>query len=127
MRSAPRLVIVALLGLLSALPAAPAVASAEPATPAVLSDLSSDVSADVSADDQVVAQQPTTTKPAPSSPGATAPSGPKLQPETENDQQESKRKLVMGVASVVLVGIVIWGRSIRSKRRKKQQGAGSGG
>jgi hypothetical protein len=123
MRSAPRLVIVALLGLLSALPAAPAVASAEPATPAVLSD----VSADVSADDQVVAQQPTTTKPAPSSPGATAPSGPKLQPETENDQQESKRKLVMGVASVVLVGIVIWGRSIRSKRRKKQQGAGSGG
>lgn len=118
MRSAPRLVIVALLGLLlalsPALPAGPAAATAV-AAPAV--------SADDEAVDEAVAQPPTTTtKPPASSPGATAPSGPKLEPESENDQAESRRKLIMGVASVVLVGIVLWGRSVRAKRRKKLQG-----
>jgi hypothetical protein len=114
MRSAPRLVIVALLGLLlalsSVLPAGPAAAVAV-AAPAV------------SAADEAVAQPPTTTtRPPASSPGATAPSGPKLEPESENDQAESRRKLIMGVASVALVGLVLWGRSVRSKRRKKMQG-----
>lgn len=122
MRSAPRLVIVALLGLLlalsSALPAGPAAATAV-AAPAV----SAGAVPAVFADDEAVAQPPTTTTTPPaSSPGATAPSGPKLAPESENDQAESRRKLIMGVASVVLVGIVLWGRSVRAKRRKKLQG-----
>lgn len=51
-------------------------------------------------------------------PGDTAPSGPELKPDTEADKAESRRKLVMGITSVVLVGIVIWGRSVRRKRKK---------
>lgn len=108
MRSASRLVIVALLGLFLALPAVPAAAAlpAEVASPAVSAPVGG-----LGGFDRLVVQ-PTT----PSSPGATAPSGPKLEPETEQDQAESRRKLIMGVTSVVLIGIVIWGRSIRRKR-----------
>ncbi len=106
MRSASRIVIVALLGLSLALPVLPAASAA--AAPA----------------DRLVVQPSTPNTP--SSPGATAPSGPKITPDTQAEKDESQRKLVMGVSSVVLIGIVIWGRSVRSKRRKKQQGAGSG-
>jgi hypothetical protein len=103
MRSAARLVIVALLGLFLALPAV-SVASAATAT-----------------DDDVVV----TTTTAPSSPpSATSGAGTigKLNPEQESDKAESKRKLIMGVASVVLLGLVIWGRSVRRKRRAGADG-----
>lgn len=65
----------------------------------------------------VAGQQPT---PPPTGP-STAPSAPtvELDPaKSEADEQESRRKLVMGITSVVLVGIVIWGRSIRRKKAK---------
>jgi len=65
----------------------------------------------------VAGQQPA---PPPTGP-STATSAPtvELDPaETEADQAETRRKLVMGVASVVLIGIVIWGRSIRRKKAK---------
>jgi len=108
MRSAPRLVIVALLGLFLALPvtATALPASADPAGSLVV--------------------QPTSPSPSPSpsSPGASAPSGPKLQPDQEADKAESQKKLIMGGASVVLLGLVIWGRSIRRKRRKAAEGGG---
>lgn len=108
MRSASRLVIIALLGLFVALPLTALAASASTGAPP-------------SADDEVVVVQPTTTSPSVTAP----PGGPgKLEPDTEADQAESRRKLVMGVSSVVLIGLVIWGRSIRRKKRKKQEGAG---
>ncbi|MGB3441212.1 MAG: hypothetical protein WBA97_20875 [Actinophytocola sp.] len=65
----------------------------------------------------VAGQQPA---PPPTGP-STAPSAPtmELEPaETEADRAESKRKIVMGVVSVLLIGIVVWGRSIRRKRAK---------
>jgi hypothetical protein len=106
MRSASRLVIVALLGLFLAVPATVTAlpAAAEPGDSLVV--------------------QPTSPSPAPSpsSPGASAPAGPKLQPDTEADKAESRRKLIMGAASVVLLGLVIWGRSVRRKRRKAAEG-----
>ena len=104
MRRAPRLMIIILLGLFLALPAV-ATVSALPAAAQTA--------------DRLVAQPST----APSSPGATtAPAGPKLTPDTENDQAESKRKLVLGVTAVILLGIVIWGRSVRRKRKKAETG-----
>jgi hypothetical protein len=110
MRSATRLVIIALLGLFLALPVASFAGSF------------SGPSASASAEsvDRLVAQptQPTV----PSSPGATAPSGPKLQPDTEADRLETRRKLIMGVTSIVLIALVVWGRSVRRKRRKALEG-----
>lgn len=98
MRSASRLVILALSVLLLALP----MTVAEAAAPAA---------------EHAVAGQPT--QPPPTDPGATAPPGPTLEPaDTEAERAESRRKLVMGIASVVLIGIVIWGRSIRKKKAK---------
>jgi len=106
MRSAPRLVIIALLGLFLALPvtATALPASAEPGDSLVV--------------------QPSSPSPSPSSPGASAPAGPKLQPDTEADKAESKKKLIMGAVSVVLLVVVIWGRSIRRKRRKATEAPG---
>lgn len=103
MRSAVRLLVVTLLGLIVALLPVHAVADSYP------SDREYGL---------VAGQQPT---PPPTGP-STAPSAPtvELDPaETEADKAESRRKIVMGVASVVLVGIVIWGRSIRRKKAKK--------
>ncbi len=103
MRSAVRLLVVTLLGLLVALLPVHAVADSYP------SDREYGL---------VAGQQPT---PPPTGP-STAPSAPtvELDPaETEADRAESRRKIVLGVASVVLVGIVIWGRSIRRKKAKK--------
>lgn len=103
MRSAIRLLVVTLLGLIVALLPVHAVADSYP------SDREYGL---------VAGQQPT---PPPTGP-STAPSAPtvELDPaETEADRAESRRKIVMGVASVVLVGVVIWGRSIRRKKAKK--------
>jgi hypothetical protein len=109
MRSASRLVIVALLGVFLALPAV-SVLSALPASaqPVVRA-------ADTDDEGAVV----TTTAP----PSSVQPGPGKLTPDTEADKAETKRKLIMGVTSVVLVGLVIWGRSIRRKRRKDTEGA----
>lgn len=100
MRNASRLVIVALSLLVLALPVSAAGAQPREDHPHYL-----------------VAGQPPTAPP--SQPGATAPAGPTLEPaDTEADRAESRRKLVMGIASVVLVGIVVWGRSIKRKKAK---------
>jgi hypothetical protein len=121
--------IIALLGIFLALPAVTALpASAEPAGRVPAKDLGGNLAAD-RAENLTgnpagnLAAQPTPTAPTgPSSPGGTAPSGPKLQPDTEADEAESRRKLIMGATSVVLLGIVIWGRSIRRKRKKAAEG-----
>ncbi|WP_460405847.1 hypothetical protein [Actinophytocola sediminis] len=55
----------------------------------------------------------------PAQPSAPAPDGPAIeQPETEAERGDTRRKLVMGIASAVLLGIVVWGRSIRRKKAK---------
>ena len=104
MRNAARLVIVALTALLLAVPVGVAGVSA---------------GAETGADQRThaVAGQPTAT--APSDPDATAPAGPTLDPaQTEADKADQRRKLVMGIASAVLIGIVVWGRSVRRKKAK---------
>jgi hypothetical protein len=104
MRSAVRLLVVTLMGLVVALLPVHAVADSYP------SDREYGL---------VAGLQPT---PPPTGP-STAPSAPtvELDPaETEADRAESRRKIVMGVASVLLVGMVIWGRSIRRKKAKKK-------
>jgi hypothetical protein len=68
--------------------------------------------------DRLVAQPSTS----PSAPGTTAPAGPKLKPETEDDKAESKRKLIIGGLAAALLVIVFWGRSVR---RKGQKASGS--
>ena len=98
MHSAVRLLVVTLVGLVLALLPVHAVAEPHP------SDREYGL---------VAGQQP--------APPSTAPSAPtvELDPaETEADRAESRRKITMGVASVVLVGLVIWGRSIRRKKAK---------
>lgn len=102
MRSAIRLLVVTLTGLLVAL--LPVHASAEPHP----SDREYGL---------VAGQQPTPPPTGPST-ATTAPTVDLDPAETEADRQESRRKLVMGITSVVLVGIVIWGRSIRRKKAK---------
>ncbi|WP_103353072.1 hypothetical protein [Amycolatopsis sp. CA-128772] len=53
-------------------------------------------------------------------PAQTQPPGPVLDPaQTDKANTEKTRnKLVAGLIAVVLLGIVIWGRKIRSKRAK---------
>jgi hypothetical protein len=102
MRSAIRLLVVTLTGLIVAL--LPVHAFAEPQ----LSNREYGL---------VAGQQPT---PPPTGP-STATSAPTvdLEPaDTEADRKESRNKLIMGITSAVLVGIVIWGRSIRRKKAK---------
>jgi hypothetical protein len=110
MRSATRLMIIALLGLSLALLAAlsaPSIAAAAPVErPA--------------GDDVVV----TTTKATSAPPSSSAGTIEKLNPEQEADKNTQRRKLIMGVTSAVLVGLVIWGRSIRRKRKKAAEGGG---
>jgi hypothetical protein len=105
MRSATRLMIITVLGLFLAFPAVSA--AADPI--------------ERIADDEAVQ---TTTAPPPSATTTpeTAQRIPLDKPETEADQAEDKRKLIMGVTSVVLLGLVIWGRSVRRKRRKATEG-----
>ena len=104
MRSATRLVIIALLGLFLAFPAVVG-GRGDPAERV--------------GDDEAVQ---TTTAPPPARLRTTARGYQLDKPETEADQAETRRKLVMGVTSVVLLGIVIWGRSVRRKRRKATEG-----
>ncbi|KAA9148996.1 hypothetical protein FPZ12_044145 [Amycolatopsis acidicola] len=89
-------------GLLCSLSAPAAVAVAATPAPAVA------VSAPVAGAAQPVVEQ--TTQP-----------GPTIDPADNEraNQQKTKSKIVVGVLAVVLAGIVIWGRSIRGKRRKK--------
>jgi hypothetical protein len=98
MRSATRLLIVVLSALSLALPLSATATAEEDPIP-------------------VVAVEQTTP---PATTDATAPSGPELEHETEADQADTRRKLVMGIASVVLLGLVIWGRSVRRKRAKAE-------
>lgn len=102
MRSATRLLVVTLLGVLVALSAV-SVAVAEPDS--------------AERDNGLVVQ---TTTPPP--PATTVPSVDIERPESEEDRKETQRKLVMGIVSAVLVGIVIWGRSVRRKRKKASEG-----
>jgi hypothetical protein len=102
MYSATRLLVVTLTGLFVALLPVHALAESSP------SDREYGL---------VAGQQPA---PPPTGPTtqATAPTVDLNPAESEADQQESRRKLVMGITSAVLVGIVIWGRSIRRKKAK---------
>jgi hypothetical protein len=102
MRSALRLLVVTLTGLLVALLPVHAFAESHPAN----------------REYGLVAEQPPAPPPTGPTTGATAPTVDLDPAETEADQKESRRKLVMGITSVVLVGIVIWGRSIRRKKAK---------
>jgi hypothetical protein len=102
MRSAIRLLVVTLTGLIVALLPVHAFAEPQPSNREY---------------GLVAGQQPT---PPPTGP-STATSAPtvELDPaESEADRQESRNKLIMGITSAVLVGIVIWGRSIRRKKAK---------
>jgi hypothetical protein len=107
MRSVTRLLLIGLFGLLLVMPALPACS-----TPAGGTDTTTAIA---------VAQQPTTPPPA-SVPGATttAQPGVEVNAPSEADGEKTRRKLVMGVTSAVLVAIVIWGRSVRRKRAKKK-------
>lgn len=102
MRSATRLLVVTLAGLVVALLPVHALAESYP------SDREYGI---------VAGQQPA---PPPTGPptATTAPTVDLDPAETEEDRQESRRKLVMAIASVVLIGVVIWGRSVRRKRAK---------
>lgn len=53
-------------------------------------------------------------------PVQTQPPGPVLDPaQTDKaNSEKTKNKLIAGVVAVVLLGIVIWGRRIRSKKAK---------
>lgn len=102
MRSAIRLLVVTLTGLIVALLPVHAFAEPQPSNREY---------------GLVAGQQPT---PPPTGP-STATSAPtvELDPaDSEADRQESRNKLIMGITSAVLVGIVIWGRSIRRKKAK---------
>ncbi|MEU7786134.1 MULTISPECIES: hypothetical protein [unclassified Amycolatopsis] len=54
-------------------------------------------------------------------PAQTQPPGPVLDPaQTDKaNTEKTKNKLVAGLIAVVLLGIVVWGRRIRSKKAKK--------
>lgn len=99
MRSATRLLVVTFTGIIVAL--LPVHAFAEPHQ----------------ADREygLVAHQPppTTTEP-------TAPPVSRIKTDAEEaeDRAESRRKLIMGITSVVLLAAVIWGRSVRRKKAK---------
>lgn len=102
MRSATRLLVVTLTGLIVALLPVHAFAESQPSNREY---------------GLVAGQQPT---PPPTGP-STATSAPTVEidpAETEADRQESRNKLIMGIISAVLVAIVIWGRSIRRKKAK---------
>ncbi|PXY32334.1 hypothetical protein BAY60_08670 [Prauserella muralis] len=47
--------------------------------------------------------------------------GPTLDPQTEADERNTKNKLIVGGAAAVLLGIVVWGRHVRNKKRKAKK------
>ncbi|HET6502328.1 MAG TPA: hypothetical protein VFG87_16355 [Amycolatopsis sp.] len=53
-----------------------------------------------------------------------APPGPRIDPaETAKaNAEQTKSKIIVGVIALVLAGLVVWGRSIRRKRRKAAGG-----
>jgi hypothetical protein len=102
MRSAIRLLVVTLTGLIVALLPVHAFAEPQPANREY---------------GLVAGQQPTPPPTGPST-ATTAPTITLDPAEQEAKSQEQKRKIVMGVTSAVLIGIVIWGRSIRRKKAK---------
>jgi hypothetical protein len=55
---------------------------------------------------------------------ATAPPGPRIDPAdtAKANAQKTKTKIIVGIIALVLAGIVVWGRSIRRKKRKAAQG-----
>jgi hypothetical protein len=61
-------------------------------------------------------------------PAQSVPPGPVLDPaETDKaNSQKTKNKLVAGGVAVVLLGIVVWGRRIRTKKRKKDSDKSQG-
>ncbi|EID53680.1 hypothetical protein [Saccharomonospora xinjiangensis] len=44
--------------------------------------------------------------------------GPALDPQTEAEAEKNRSKIVVGVIAAVLLGIVVWGRYLRSKKAK---------
>jgi hypothetical protein len=58
----------------------------------------------------------------------TAPPGPRIDPSdnARANAEKTKSKIVVGVLAVVLAAIVLWGRSIRRKRRKKSSDQAKG-
>lgn len=63
---------------------------------------------------------PAQSKPKPSQ----ADPGPLIDPENSEraNSERTKNKLIVGGVTVVLLGIVLWGRRIRSNRRRKVKG-----
>ncbi len=61
-------------------------------------------------------------------PTQSVPPGPVLDPaETDRaNSEKTKNKLVAGGVAVVLLGIVVWGRRIRAKKRKKDKDKAAG-
>ena len=102
MRSATRLLVVTLTGFIVALLPVHALAESQPSNREY---------------GLVAGQQPTPPPTGPST-ATTAPSITLDPADSEAKSREQKRKLVMGITSAVLVGIVIWGRSIRRKKAK---------
>lgn len=43
--------------------------------------------------------------------------GPQLDPQTEADAEKDRSRLIVGVVAAVLLGIVLWGRWARSKKK----------
>ena len=56
----------------------------------------------------------------PQPPNPTAPPGVNI--DTEQQSENAKSKLVVGIVAVVLLGIVVVGRNSHNKRRKAAQG-----
>jgi hypothetical protein len=106
MRRAIRFLVVAVFAALVFLPVEPATAA--PSGPGVLGGA------------VLAASQPTAT------PNPSAPAGVKLNPEQQQPPNKSKQKVVIGVIAALLLVIVYFGRTSRTKRRKKAQKATSG-
>ncbi|WP_424189524.1 hypothetical protein ACOBQX_13105 [Actinokineospora sp. G85] len=54
----------------------------------------------------------------PAPPATTAPAGPTIDTPDEADAEKSRNNLVVGVAAIVLLGIVIYGNRVRAKKKK---------
>jgi hypothetical protein len=53
-----------------------------------------------------------------SSSSETAEEGPELDPQTEAEAQKNRSRIVVGIIAAALLGIVAWGRYLRSKKAK---------
>ena len=50
----------------------------------------------------------------------TAPSGPTLNPPTEQESADSRQKVVIAVVAIALLGLVVYGNRVRRKKSKKK-------